>query len=66
MSAPASQADDVRKFEQIGTHPIAVRGPITEAVTFHDGLGPERKAARLVHLRTRWAERVKELPASRC
>ncbi len=62
MSAPASQADDVRKFEQIGTHPIAVRGPITEAVTFHDGLGPERKAARLVHLRTRWAERVKELP----
>ncbi len=62
MSAPASQDDDIRKFEQIGTNPIAVRGPITEALTFHDGLGPERKAERLVYLRRRWAERVKELP----
>lgn len=62
MSAPASQDDDIRKFEQIGTNPIAVRGPITEAVTFHEGLGPERKAERLVYLRRRWAERVKELP----
>ena len=34
MSAPTSQDDDIRKFEQIGTNPIAVRGPITEAVTF--------------------------------
>lgn len=62
MSAPASQDDDIRKFEQIGTNPIALRGAITEALTFHDGLGPERKAERLVRLRRRWAERVKELP----
>lgn len=62
MSAPESQEDDIRKFEQIGTNPIALRGPITEALTFHDGLGPERKAERLVYLRRRWAERVKELP----
>jgi len=62
MAAPESQSDDIRKFEQIGTNPVALRGPITEAVTFHEGLGPERKAARLVHLRNRWAERVRELP----
>ena len=62
MSAPATQEDDIRKFEQIGTHPIALRGAITEAVTFHEGLGAERKAARLVFLRRRWSERVKELP----
>ena len=62
MSAPASQDDDIRKFEQIGTNPIAIRGAITEAVTFHEGLGAERKAERLVYLRRRWAERVKELP----
>lgn len=62
MSAPAAQADDIRKFEQIGTHPVALRGAITEAVTFHEGLGAERKAARLVFLRQRWSERVKELP----
>ncbi len=62
MAAPESQDDDIRKFEQIGTSPVALRGPITEAVTFHEGLGPERKAARLVYLRNRWAERVRELP----
>ncbi len=65
MSAPESQDDDIRKFEQIGTNPIAIRGPITEAVTFHEGLGAERKAERLVYLRRRWAERVKELPRVR-
>lgn len=62
MSAPESQQDDIRKFEQIGTHPLAVRAAITEALTFHDGIGAERKAERLVYLRRRWAERVKELP----
>ena len=65
MSAPETQDDDIRKFEQIGTHPIALRGPITEAVTFHEGIGAERKAERLVHLRRRWSERVKELPGVR-
>ncbi len=65
MSAPQSLDDDIRKFEQIGTNPVALRGPITEAVTFHEGLGPERKAARLTFLRNRWAERARELPGVR-
>ena len=62
MSAPASMQDDVRKFEQIGTYPIALRGAVTEALTFHEGIGAERKAERLRYLRRRWSDRVRELP----
>ncbi len=61
MAAPERMDDDIRKFEQIGTYPIAIRGAITEAVTFHDSIGVERKAARLRYLRRRWAEGVQDL-----
>lgn len=65
MSAPLSMRDDIRKFEEIGTYPIALRGAITEALAFHDSLGAERKAARLHFLRRRWADRVREIPGVR-
>jgi selenocysteine lyase/cysteine desulfurase len=65
MSAPLSMRDDIRKFEEIGTNPIALRGAITEALTFHDTLGPERKAARLRYLKNRWTERVRSVPGVR-
>jgi selenocysteine lyase/cysteine desulfurase len=62
MAAPEQMDDNIRKFEQIGTHPIAIRGAITEAVTFHESIGIERKAARLRYLRRRWSEGVRGLP----
>mgnify|MGYP001814290322 CR=1 FL=1 len=62
MSAPEAMRDNIRKFEQIGTHPIAIRGAVTEAVTFPESIGIDRKAARLRYLRRRWSERVRELP----
>ena len=62
MAAPEQMDDNIRKFEQIGTHPIAIRGAITEAVTFHESIGVERKAARLSYLRRRWSEGVQGLP----
>ena len=62
MAAPAEMDDDIRKFEEIGTHPAANHIAIAEALTFHDGIGPERKEARLRYLRDRWAKR---LPAAR-
>jgi selenocysteine lyase/cysteine desulfurase len=65
MAAPASMAADIRKFEQIGTFPVALPGGITEAVTFHESLGGERKAARLRYLRRRWTDRVRALPRVR-
>jgi selenocysteine lyase/cysteine desulfurase len=56
MAAPDRMDDDIRKYEEIGTHPAANYLAIGEALTFHQGIGPERKAARLVHLRNSWAE----------
>jgi selenocysteine lyase/cysteine desulfurase len=58
MAARADQDDDIRKFEEIGTHPLANSLAIAEALNFHQELGPARKAARLVYLRNYWAERL--------
>ena len=58
MAAPEPKRDDIRKFEEIGTHPTAPRLAIAEALTFYEGLGAERKEARLRYLRNRWAKRL--------
>jgi selenocysteine lyase/cysteine desulfurase len=52
MPAPAELDRDVRKFEEIGTHPAANHLAIAEALTFHEGIrggaqgGPPAAAAR--------------------
>jgi selenocysteine lyase/cysteine desulfurase len=58
MAAPAEMTADIRKFEEIGTHPAANHNAIAEALTFHHALGVERKAARLRYLRDRWMRRL--------
>ena len=60
MAAPEPMDGNIRKFEEIGTHPAANYLAIAEALTFHQGIGAARKEARLVHLRNRWAERLLE------
>jgi selenocysteine lyase/cysteine desulfurase len=60
--APEARRKDIRKFEEIGTHPAANHNAIAEAVTFHEGIGVERKAARLRYLRDRWARRLGKNP----
>jgi selenocysteine lyase/cysteine desulfurase len=60
MAAPEEMATDIRKFEEIGTHPAANYLAIGEALTFHEGLGSARKAARLRFLRDYWANRLLE------
>ena len=62
MAAPPEMNANVRKFEEIGTHPAANHNAIAEALTFHEGIGPERKAARLRYLFQRWAKRLEKLP----
>ncbi len=62
MAAPESMKADIRKFEEIGTHPASQRNSITEALTFHESIGVERKAARFRYLRKRWTNRLKDLP----
>lgn len=61
MAAPEKMDDDIRKFEEIGTHPAANYLAIGEALTFHQGLGAARKAARLTYLRDYWARPLLEL-----
>lgn len=55
---PDSLDDDIRKFEEIGTHPLANTLAIAEALTFHQAIGDQRKEARLRFLRDRWARRL--------
>lgn len=61
MAPDPSQDDNIRKFEEIGTHQAAIHNAIGEALTFHEMLGGERKAARLRYLRSRWTSRLLEL-----
>ncbi|MEK7711054.1 MAG: aminotransferase class V-fold PLP-dependent enzyme [Planctomycetota bacterium] len=58
MPPPDDRTENIRKFEEIGTHPTAPRLAIAEAMMFYEGIGPERKAARLRFLRNRWAKRL--------
>ena len=62
MGADENLHDDIRKFEQIGTHPASQRNAIAEAVNFHDSIGGERKAERFRYLRRRWSDQLRTLP----
>src|SRR5262249_28224818 len=62
QAVPERQANDIRKFEAIGTHPQAIRAGVAEALAFHQAVGAERKAARLRYLTLRWAERLERNP----
>jgi len=58
MASEEKNTDNIRKFEEIGTHPSANALAINEALDFHEGIRPERKAARLRYLFHRWAKRL--------
>ena len=58
MAADEKMATDIRKFEEIGTHPAANTLAVAEALTFHQNIGDARKAARLRYLRDAWARRL--------
>ena len=62
MAAHENQDDDIRKFEEIGTHPAANYLAIGEAVTFHEGIGSERKEARLKYLNDLWIDELIDDP----
>ena len=60
MAAPASMDENIRKYEEIGTHPAANHNAISVALAFHHAIGGERKVARLRYLRDRWARRLQK------
>lgn len=58
MATSASMDENIRKYEEIGTHPAANHNAISAALAFHRGIGVERKVARLRFMRDRWAKRL--------
>ena len=62
MAAESKQANDIRKFEEVGTHSAAPRLAIGEALLFHNGIGGKRKEARLRYLSRYWMNRLKDVP----
>ena len=65
MASGETQKNDIRKFEEIGTHPAANHNAISEALIFNRNIGIDRKAARLRYLRDRWAHRLAQNPKCR-
>ena len=56
------EPNNIRRFEDVGTRTPANRVAIAEAITFNEGLGIERKSARIRYLKERWADRLKQYP----
>lgn len=56
---------DIRRYEDVGTRTPANRVAIAEAITFNEGIGIERKSARIRYLKERWANRLRTLPKVR-
>jgi selenocysteine lyase/cysteine desulfurase len=57
-AAPDTLDEDIRKFEEIGTHPAANTLAVGEALTFHQGIGARRKQERMYYLRDVWTQRL--------
>ena len=65
MASNTTQDDDIRKFEEIGTHPSANYAAICEAIVFNQNIGIARKAARLRYLKDRWSNALGSNPKIR-
>jgi selenocysteine lyase/cysteine desulfurase len=59
MQASSPEMDnDIRKFEEIGTHPEAGYLAIAEAISYYLGIGAKRKEERLRYLKSLWVNRL--------
>lgn len=55
-------ADDIRKLNHTGTHPVHTDLGIENAIVFHEAIGIARKEARLRYLQRYWSDKVRGLP----
>jgi isopenicillin-N epimerase len=62
MASEDKNRNDIRKFEEIGTHSAAMRLAIGEAVLFHRAIGGKRKEERLRYLSRYWMNNLKAIP----
>jgi selenocysteine lyase/cysteine desulfurase len=60
MGADKSQDANIRKYEEIGTHPAANHNAVGLALAFHRSIGAERKWRRLRWLTHRWADPLRQ------
>jgi selenocysteine lyase/cysteine desulfurase len=58
MGSGEGNKANIRKYEEIGTHPQANFNAVSAALAFSRGIGIERKISRLRYLRDRWANRL--------
>ena len=50
--------ENIRKYEEIGTHSAANHNAIAVALAFHRAIGAERRRSPFGYLRDRWAKRM--------
>lgn len=62
MASEDRNRNDIRKYEEIGTHSAAMRLAIGEAILFHNAIGGKRKEERLRYLSRYWMNRLKDVP----
>ena len=62
MASEDKQKNDIRKYEEIGTHSAAMRLAIGEAIMFHNAIGGKRKEERLRYLSRYWMNNLKSIP----
>ena len=62
MASEDKNRNDIRKYEEIGTHSAAMRLAIGEAVLFHNAIGGKRKEERLRYLSRYWMNNLKSIP----
>ncbi len=62
MASDDKQKNDIRKYEEIGTHSAAMRLAIGEAILFHNAIGGKRKEERLRYLSRYWMNKLKDVP----
>jgi selenocysteine lyase/cysteine desulfurase len=62
FAGPDARADNIRKFENLGTRPFFIEEAISKAIEFYDMIGAARKEQRLLYLKNYWMSAVKDLP----
>ncbi|MEP7149630.1 MAG: aminotransferase class V-fold PLP-dependent enzyme [Acidobacteriota bacterium] len=62
MASEDKNKNDIRKYEEIGTHSAAMRLAIGEAILFHNAIGGKRKEERLRYLSRYWMNNLKSIP----
>jgi selenocysteine lyase/cysteine desulfurase len=58
MPPEEAEPGDIRKFEDVGTQSLSGFLALSEALTFHHGIGAARKEARLRYLRDYWVHKL--------